>query len=258
MTEEQLQRAYEKQNELLDSLQKDHKALRHLVDKLCQKIEDSPAPRSNHKAVRPYPEDDERDYEPERPRHTPDSRVYDEAPPKESYYKHPAAPRGRSRTPQPEPRQPWNEGPYRNPRDARDSLSPAPRRKMPFDVDKTHGKTEWDMKEPYLKQYNRISDSPGKPATSKYTSPREPAAVSPARRAPRSGDEFCGLCDVYVDKDRFRRDRDAADASRYEPRSPRRDSVDDKPVTYYVQGKILGKVDRPAYIRDLFKPSYVS
>lgn len=190
MTDDERKRYQERQKELIEALYNEKNALKELVDRLCHRLDTDQPPRRE-----PY------EYEqPPRPR--------------EEYVNVPAR-----RSISPAPRQDWHPGPYKNPRDRNEVLARS-ERKSPFDVDKHQGKTEWEIKEPYLKQYDKIQRSPTRnvdPAPREYsrspvpnryerTAPPRVNTYSPVKDSPKTGDEFCGLCDVYLDKDKYRND----------------------------------------------------
>lgn len=190
MDDDERRRYQERQKELIDALYQEKNALKELVDRLCYRL-DHEEPQG-----RAYPE-----YEPsQRPRDE-----YVNVPP--------------LRNSSPSPRPEWHPGPYKNPRDRNEILSKS-ERKSPFDVDKKYGRTEWEMSEPYLKQYDKLGKSPTRntnaspreysrsPAPNRFerTAPPRVNTYSPVRDSPKAGDEFCGLCDVYLDKDKFRKD----------------------------------------------------
>lgn len=190
MDDEERRRYQERQKELIDALYQEKNALKELVDRLCYRLD------NEEPGARQYPEYDQ----PPRPRDE-----YVNVPPRTST--------------SPAPRPEWYPGPYKNPRDRNDVLSKS-ERKSPFDVDKKYGKTEWEMSEPYLRQHDKIGRTPPRnmnasprdysrsPAPARYekTAPPRVNTYSPVRDSPKAGDQFCGLCDVYLDKDKFRRD----------------------------------------------------
>lgn len=267
LSEEEKRRYADRQKELIQALQDEKNALKDLVDKLARRLDEkdstSPQPRNSRKDE--YPGRDEQP--PRRPsaiKQPPRSPRYreDEAFREPSPDDRPSRPKQNQRPSDQKYRPEWNPGPFKNQRDERDVLSPKPR-KSPFDVDKNSGKTEWEMSEPYLKTHDRLSRTPPKPRTNefRYENEREQerahdTAYFERSRSPgpRAGDQFCGLCDVYDDKQNYQ------DEAYYRGLSPgRRDYQRDgqEPATYYVEGKILGKMERPSYIRDLFRPNHL-
>ena len=279
MTDEDQKRYAERQRELMDALQDEKVALRELVDKLTRRLDEtensrpragsqtrSPAEDQNHQPVRnnnnPIPRD-------ERPPRTPsymnrDPRNgggefrEDEQMPRPTPKGNSQATGIREYEPRRSTSRPdWNPGPYKNPRNERDVLSPKPR-KSPFDVDRATGKTEWELSEPYLKAHEKAARSQRDRSDYSYDRGNERGRNTSnvdrrQSREPKTGDQFCGLCEVYDDKQKYNREpvRD---------RSPERFNEHrevTEPVTYYVEGKILGRAERPAYIRDLFKPNHL-
>lgn len=249
--EDQERRKYQqRQKELIQALYDEKNALKELVDRLCNRLDN------------------------DEPNSKPQYQV--EVRPREEYVD---VPRRKSKSPTPRPE--WQDGPYKNTPERDDMLSKQ-RRKSPFDVDRNRGKTEWEINEPYLKQYEKLGRTPERKRRSEQydepsptynerhrtpnrydrTAPPKIQTYSPVRESPKAGDEFCGLCDVYLDKDSYKRDRAALTSpKRPEPRhqSQYRDSKgQSEPATYFVQGRIIGKLDRPAYIRDLFQPSHLA
>lgn len=248
--DEQERRKYQlRQKELIQALYDEKNALKELVDRLCTRLDN-----------------DEANQQPE----------YEvEVRPREEYVN---VPPRKSKSPSPRPY--WQDGPYKNAPERGDALSKQ-RRKSPFDVDPSRGKTEWEVKEPYLKQYDKLGRTPERksrvepydepspnynerprtPNRHERTAPSKIQTYSPVRESPKAGDEFCGLCDVYVDKEKYKRDKAANTSPKQsQPRNQsqyREPRANNGPSTYYVQGKIIGKLDRPSYIRDLFQPSYL-
>ncbi len=264
LSDEEKRRYADRQKELIQALQDEKNALKDLVDKLARRLDEkdsnSPQPRNPR-------QDEYLDREEQPPRRPSAIRQ----PPKyreDDAFREPSPD---DQQPRPKPtgrpsdqkyRPEWNPGPYKKSRDERDVLSPKPR-KSPFDVDKNSGKTEWEMSEPYLKTHDRLSRTPPKPRTNefRYDNERDIDRTHetayfdrPRSPGPRAGDQFCGLCDVYDDKQNYQYEAYNRGSS-----PDRRDYPRDAaaPTTYYVEGKILGKMERPSYIRDLFRPNHL-
>jgi hypothetical protein len=190
MDDEERKRYQERQRELIDALYHEKNALKELVDRLCNRLDhDEPSGRNL----------DENEQGPR---------------PREEYVNVPSR-----KSTSPAPKADWHPGPYKNSKDRADILSKS-ERKSPFDVDKRYGKTEWEISEPYLKQYEKFGKSPQRrveqspregsrsPVPNRYerTAPPRVNTYSPVRDSPKAGDNFCGLCDVYLDKEKYRRD----------------------------------------------------
>jgi hypothetical protein len=252
----------EKQDELIQALIEEKDALKELVDQLCQekqpKQQRTPQPRyvdeDEEEQVRPaksrpkdkrprnedissrardseYDDEDMPDRRDERRDRTP-RRVVAE-PPKDVYVKVPhrdSETRSKNKSITPSHRPSYVKSSQKD-------LSSAPRRKSPFDVDPRHKKTEWEVNEPWLKQHDRLARTPtetGRPSKSPNSrvSEAKPRRDSrddqyyprtDAKRRPKENNEFCALCEVYVDKERFLKD-----IGRNEDRRPRNDKYDDR------------------------------
>lgn len=266
LSEDEKKRYADRQKELIQALQDEKNALKDLVDKLARRLDEkdsnSPQPR-NSRADDYFGREEQPPRRPSAvkppPRFREDDAYRDQSPDERPSRQKPT---GSGRPSDQKYKPEWNPGPYKNARDDRDVLSPKPR-KSPFDVDKNSGKTEWEMSEPYLKTHDRLSRTPPKPRTNefRYDNERdqerahETAYFDRSRSpGPRAGDQFCGLCDVYDDKQNYQ--YEAYNRGQIPDRHDyQRDGAG--PTTYYVEGKILGKMERPSYIRDLFRPNHL-